>query len=520
MLSIQWPIQAASLGAMLGQGREDPAVPAEPFDWSGCEPDEGDDWKPPDSGEHDDDLPLGEGPDAAPLWPPDGMLGQLASGPLLAMLVGDADLSSRAACPDELVVEVAAAAARLQAWAASIELAATAKLTDRVLDWRGVAKDADDRHVSAEQMSACELAAALNVSATSAMNRVGLAEDLRRLPATRAALAVGAIDLPKARMTVEVLRPLTDEQVAAVEATVIGPEPDRVRAGKGRVHSQLQQALRRAAIRANPAAFEKQGRDAFESRRMEHYSLGDTNPGMAGIAFTHTADVIAQASDYVRALAKAAIAADAPGEQRTMDQACADVFADLCTGRTVHAGPASTAGPSVHVVVGVGTLLDQDDEPAWLAGYGPISAATARRIAADPTGTWRKLFTDPRTGRMDELSVKTYDVPADMDRHVRGRDLTCRWPGCTRPARRCDTDHRIPWPAGATEACNLQCLCRGHHRIKTHTRTTTRLDEDTGDTIVTLPSGHTYRRPPDPPLGEPDPPPQVQPDPADDIPPF
>jgi hypothetical protein len=262
---------------------------------------------------------------------------------------------------------------------------------------------------------------------------------------------------------------------------------------------------------------------------MEHYPLGHNNPGMAGVAFTHTADVIAEASDFVRALAKAAITADAPGQERTLDQACADVAADLLTGRTVHtagAGSASTSGPSVHVVVGAGTLLGQDDEPALLAGYGPISAQTARRIAADPTGTWRKLFTDPRTGRMDELSATTYQVPADMERHVRARDETCRWPGCTRPARRCDTDHRIPWPAGATEACNLQCLCRTHHRIKTHTRTTTRLDQDTGDTIVTLPSGHTYRRPPDPPLRDADDPPPGPPDPpgppvpADDLPPF
>jgi hypothetical protein len=173
-------------------------------------------------------------------------------------------------------------------------------------------------------------------------------------------------------------------------------------------------------------------------------------------------------------------------------------------------------------VVGVATLLGEDDEPCWLAGSGPISAQTARRIAADPTGTWRKLLTDPRTGRMDELSLQTYDIPADLDRHVRARDITCRWPGCTRPAWHCDTDHRIPWPAGATEAGNLQCLCRTHHRIKTHTQTTTRLDQDTGDTIVTLPSGHTYRRPPDPPLGEPDPPhiDRSPPDPAEDIPPF
>jgi len=91
-----------------------------------------------------------------------------------------------------------------------------------------------------------------------------------------------------------------------------------------------------------------------------------------------------------------------------------------------------------------------------------------------------------------------------MARHVDARDTTCRWPGCTRPATSCDQDHRIPWPTGPTEAGNLQNLCRTHHRIKTHTPTLTVLDEQTGDTIVTTPSGHTHRRAPDPPLGEPE----------------
>jgi hypothetical protein len=495
----------------------DDLAPPPPFwvDW--LDPEE---WQAradeaPGDRDHADDSDHGD-----PGWPPVGLLRELDPGALLAAMIDDADLGDRAGCPDELVVEVAAAAARLQSWAAAIELAATAELTGRVTAWPGVATTQDTHHVSAEQMCAAELGCALNRSPGAAMNRVQLAEDLRRLPLTRAGLSAGVIDLPKARMTVDVLRPLSDQDAAAVEARVIAPEHDRVRDGNGRVHSQLRQALRRAAIRVDPTAYERQERDAFAQRRMEHYPLGHNNPGMAGLGFTHREDVIAQASDYIRALAKAAIAADAPGEERTLDQACADVLADLCTGRHTPSGGTSS-GPSMHVVVGARTLLGEDDEPASLAGYGPISAQTARRIAADPTGTWRTLLTDPRTGRMDELSATTYQVPADMDRHVRARDTTCRWPGCTRPARRCDTDHRIPWPVGATEAGNLQCLCRTHHRIKTHTQTTTRLDQDTGDTIVTLPSGHTYRRPPDPPLGEPDPPhAKVPADPADDIPPF
>jgi hypothetical protein len=51
---------------------------------------------------------------------------------------------------------------------------------------------------------------------------------------------------------------------------------------------------------------------------------------------------------------------------------------------------------------------------------------------------------------------------------VRGRDLTCRAPGCDKPAVGCDIDHTIPYGAGGlTCAWNLKCLCRLHHLLKT-----------------------------------------------------
>jgi hypothetical protein len=50
---------------------------------------------------------------------------------------------------------------------------------------------------------------------------------------------------------------------------------------------------------------------------------------------------------------------------------------------------------------------------------------------------------------------------------VRCRDLTCRFPGCDRPATHCDLDHTVPYPVGPTHASNLKCLCRFHHLLKT-----------------------------------------------------
>ncbi|UDY24710.1 HNH endonuclease signature motif containing protein [Nocardioides sp. Kera G14] len=50
---------------------------------------------------------------------------------------------------------------------------------------------------------------------------------------------------------------------------------------------------------------------------------------------------------------------------------------------------------------------------------------------------------------------------------------TCAFPHCNRPAEACDLDHTDAWtedgPPDQTRTGNLACLCRHHHRVKTHT---------------------------------------------------
>jgi hypothetical protein len=43
--------------------------------------------------------------------------------------------------------------------------------------------------------------------------------------------------------------------------------------------------------------------------------------------------------------------------------------------------------------VPITTLIGIDDQPAFLHGYGPITAEVARRIAAN--GTWRRCSPTP-----------------------------------------------------------------------------------------------------------------------------
>jgi len=75
---------------------------------------------------------------------------------------------------------------------------------------------------------------------------------------------------------------------------------------------------------------------------------------------------------------------------------------------------------------------------------------------------------------------------------VRCRDLTCRWPGCDRPARYCDLDHTIPYrQGGPTHAANLKCLCRLHHLVKTFWGWREQQLTD-GTLILTSPAGHTH----------------------------
>jgi len=122
--------------------------------------------------------------------------------------------------------------------------------------------------------------------------------------------------------------------------------------------------------------------------------------------------------------------------------------------------------PQVAVTVPVMTLLGHSDEPGDLAGHGPIDADTARRLAAQAP-SFLRILTHPETGTALSVGRDRYTVPADLRSWLRLRDETCRFPGCSRRAQRCDIDHVKDWAhGGATDHDNLIHLCRKHHRLK------------------------------------------------------
>ena len=99
-----------------------------------------------------------------------------------------------------------------------------------------------------------------------------------------------------------------------------------------------------------------------------------------------------------------------------------------------------------------------------LQGHGPITAESAAHLLT--TGAARAPD-QPSDRTPTPTQARTHDPPGWLDREVRARDTTCRFPGCKQPAHRIDLDHVIPFPRGLTLRTNLGGLCRRHHRLKT-----------------------------------------------------
>ena len=162
-------------------------------------------------------------------------------------------------------------------------------------------------------------------------------------------------------------------------------------------------------------------------------------------------------------------------------------------------------GVDVRVTIPYTALLGADELPGDLAGYGPIPAAVARDLAAG--GTWRRILTDPASGRPVDYGTTRYRPPAHLAGLVITRDQTCQFPGCRIPAHRCDLDHATAHnpdtETGPTSDTNLGPKCRRHHQVKQSPGWSVTQHPD-GCTTWRTPSGHNYHSQP-PPLTDPEP---------------
>mgnify|MGYP001947183910 FL=1 len=114
----------------------------------------------------------------------------------------------------------------------------------------------------------------------------------------------------------------------------------------------------------------------------------------------------------------------------------------------------------VYVIAEQATVRGEGTRPGYQPGIGAVTADVVSTLA-------RKSHIKTVPQPSDLRAEPQYRPSVPMARFIRCRDLTCRWPGCSVPAERCDIDHTVPHPVGPTHPSNCKLYCRTHHLIKT-----------------------------------------------------
>ncbi|WP_166790889.1 HNH endonuclease signature motif containing protein [Cryobacterium mannosilyticum] len=356
---------------------------------------------------------------------------------------------------------------------------------------------------------ACTLLVPQRTAETVIAESRALADDL---PGTRAALHRGEISYRNAQTLMGQAWSVPADAKAAFEAALL-PSAANLTASK------LKTKARMLRERLHPETIAARHDTSITDRKV---SVEPEADGMASLYWYDTAE---QVDAAYRRITTTALSLQGPEEPRTLTQLRADVLKDLLIDGVTPAGLAKGIRATVNVTVPVLTLMGLSDEPAHLAGYGPIDPETARRLAAGAP-SFTRLLTHPETGVVLSVGRDRYKVPKDLKRYVQLRDETCRFPGCNRPAHECDLDHTLDWQfQGCTEHENLASVCAGDHGLKSETGWTAK--QLPGGIIEwTSPTGRHFRTEPavdirpSPPRRVPAPPPPVDPAEPAEPPPF
>lgn len=397
-------------------------------------------------------------------------------------------------------VEIARTRAALDAREARL-LARSAAYADAMAD--SVAAHAAteaERRALVRRSTCATLAMATRMSEHLVQRATGDAECLvNHAPAILESLEAGRISAGHARTITDQLRDVPVEDRAKFLSRVLP-------VAEATTPPRLRQRARLLREELHPESITARASRSEADRRVEFETAAD---GMAWVHLFTTAPVAVAVMDRLDNVVSDAHLAD---DDRTCSQQRADAFASLLiSGVTtaeqtdVDGNPSPIASPvevqehvraTVNLTVPVLSLLDTDETPAILDGYGPIDPDTAARLAINAPSMTRVL-THPETGTVLSVGREQYRVPADLQRAVRLRDGRCRAPGCGRRARSCDLDHSLAWEHGGTTSIeNLACVCRHHHRLK-HLPGWSLEHHRDGVLSWTTPDGRRHRTEPD-----------------------
>jgi hypothetical protein len=332
-----------------------------------------------------------------------------------------------------------------------------------------------------------EVAAALNISQALASSYLNYSRAMRnRLPRVGAALIAGDIGYSTFQTIVYRTDLITDADVmAAVDAELAA----KVWRWPSMTRDQLSASVDRVVARADRDAV-RRAREQLADREFSLWDAGNGLTELFGRLATPDAHVV---DARLNALAHSVCEED----PRTAKQRRADALAALATGAqrlpcrcgqpTCPAATTPVPSPVViHIVANQSTVAGTSPEPAAIIGTDALIPA---ELVAQLAGSARMR---PLVHPGDAPPERGYVPSRALADFVRCRDLTCRFPGCDRPAVEADLDHTIPYSQGGhTHAANLKCLCRLHHLIKTFWGWRDQQLPD-GTVIWTSPSGRTH----------------------------
>jgi hypothetical protein len=360
-----------------------------------------------------------------------------------------------------------------------------------------------------------ELGAALGMSSTGAKKLIGHALELRhRLPRLWAQVQSRVVPAWQARSVAEVtihttpaLTPdaaaFVDSQVAAVAGRVAPAQLDRL----------VAEAIKRYDLaEADPASDPEDGHLHVDPR---HVTIDDEDVHFAGTMRVEAELDIADALDLGHAVSRGAAALKALGSTESLDVRRAKALGDLARTQTALdlSAAATTEGDPVDLPAAREVVIHAHFDAATVGEatvFGPTGRMEngQRLVLLDQVKAWcadtrTKVTIKPVIDLNTELTARGYAIADRIREQVVLRDRTCVFPWCTRPARRSDVDHIVaydhdaeaegrPQP-GPTSTSNLACLCRSHHRLKTHTAWRYRMVAP-GVFEWTSPHGHRYRR--------------------------
>ena len=305
-----------------------------------------------------------------------------------------------------------------------------------------------------------EVAAAFRTSLGMAGSFLRYALAMReRLPQVAAVFRAGDIDYRLFQTMVFRTDLITD---AAVLARVDAELAVRASRWPSMTQGRLATEIDRVVAHRDPDAV-RRARECVQGREVAIWEVGSGISEVYGRLFSTDAAALEQRLDALAATVCA-------GDPRTRDQRRADALGALAAGadRLVcrcgspecDADPRPAGPVVIHVIAEQATVEGRGSTPAVVAGLRgtPAGRGDRRTGQIGPTGP-----AEPTDG-----PEPGYTPSAKLAEVVRCRDLTCRAPGCDRPATHCDIDHTIPYAqGGATHASNLKCLCRLHHLLKT-----------------------------------------------------